>query len=128
MSTSFPIPRSNQSTFSSWYISKPFKLPNTNPLIPCILLLSLKSASAFNVSLSPGFLQYNLMFSSKYQLSFSSRTVNIRTNSRSTSLLWSDPSFSFPWGDENYVSNATTVTAPLLVQYMSRASEPDLLV
>lgn len=54
------------------------------PLIPCILLLSLKSSSLF-VTIE-GLANF-LILSSKYQLSFSSRTVKRRANSLSTSFL-----------------------------------------
>lgn len=52
---------------------------------PCILLLLWKTASS--LSTESGSVQKCLIFSSRYQLWFSSTRVNIITNSRSTSVL-----------------------------------------
>lgn len=57
---------------------------------PCILLLSWNSSSS--LSTEPGSVQNDAMFSSKYQLRFSSTTLNIRKKSTSTSWrLWEVP-------------------------------------
>lgn len=61
---------------------------------PCILLLLWKTASFLSTEL--GSVQKCLIFSSRYQLWFSSTRVNIITNSRSTSVLVPEYLFSIP--------------------------------
>lgn len=61
------------------------KREENNIFLPCILLLSIKSSSSLRSA--AGLLIYVLMFSSRYQLKFSSDTVKRRANTLRESLL-----------------------------------------
>ena len=77
-----------QTTFSPVYIVGGGMFPNTYPFMAAFRLLSQKSKLALSSFKGPGSSVRHLIFSSMYQLLFSSIVTNISENSRSTSILW----------------------------------------
>ena len=80
------MPTICQLILSPRHKSRPFKLPNTLPLIPYILLLFTNPPSFFFFMAPSGSVQNCLIFLSRSQLLFSSITVNNRTKSLFTSV------------------------------------------
>lgn len=77
------------------HVESPVVLLSQGTHSPCILLLLWKTASLLSTEF--GSVQKCLMFSSKYQLWFSSTRVNMITNSRSTSVLIPEYLFNTPF-------------------------------